>query len=188
MRPPAFFGPTVLRLILISEFKVCFGIIGCVPITPTKVPLDIRDLVPVFSKEPVILLNAQKVNEITPILYQERDASGQLRNLSPEETNFYEWTSQAIILVRQWLNQYKVPISGNSQKTLKLHISNAKIENCGLQCTILTLNVETADGIKRSFSVDMCAGGLNRSAGYSINLAVVELIRDSDILSYLGDR
>jgi len=177
-----------MKRTVITILVACICIIGCAPITPTTVPLDIRDLVPVFSKEPVTLLNAQKINEITPILYQVRDASGQLRDLSPEEANFHEWTNQAIILVRQWLNQYKVPISGNSQKTLKLHISNAKIENRGLQCTILTLNVETADGVKRSFPVDMCAGGLNRSAGYSINLAVIEMIHDSDILSYLGNR
>ncbi len=177
-----------MKRTVITILVACFGIIGCAPIVPTKVPLNIRDLVPIFSKESITLLNAQKVNVITPILYQERDASGQLRNLHSEEANFYKWTNQAIILVRQWLNEYKVPISGNSQKTLKLHISNAKIELRGLQCTILTLNVETGDGVKKSFPVDMCAGGLNRSAGYAIYLAVVKLIHDGDILSYLGNR
>lgn len=177
-----------MKRTVIAVLVACFGIIGCGPIVPTKVPLDIRDFVPIFPKESITLLNAQKVNAITPILYQERGASGQLRNLSSEEANFYKWTSQAIILVNQWLNEYRVPISGNSQKTLKLHISNAKIEKRGLQCTVLTLNVETGDGVKKSFPVDMCAGGLSRSAGYSINLAVVKLIHDGDILSYLGNR
>jgi len=152
------------------------------------VPLDSRDLVPIFTKEPVALINVQDLNGTTPINYLERDASGNLKTLYQAETNFYEWTEKSIILVRQWLNQYKVPISSNSKKELKFHISNAKVERRTLQCTILTLNVETGDGIKKSFPVDMCAGGLDRSAGYSINLAVVEMIHDADILRYLGNK
>jgi hypothetical protein len=171
-----------MKKTVITILVACLGIIGCAPIIPTSVPLGTNDLVPVFSKEPITLVNSQEVKGNTTVIYEDP------RNPRELETNFYEWTNEALVLIGQWLSKYQVPIVANAQKTLRVSISNVKIEQRSLTCTTLTLNVETGDGIKRNFPVDMCAMGLDRSAGYAINLAVVELIHDSEILRYVGDK
>jgi hypothetical protein len=158
--------------------RVIFGLIfvgllfsGCGPIHPTQVPLGSHDMTPISSQQPINLINAQE----SKVIKMPDGTSAELT----------EWTDQAIHLIKQWFSQNDVRVSENSEKYLKISISDAK----STACTELTLNVETSTGIRRSYSEKGCAGGFthNRSAGYAINYVVVDLMHDRSIIKYLSE-
>lgn len=155
---------------------VIFMFSGCGPLAPKPVPLGSYDMVPVISRTPVALINAQ-----APGMAMVKVGA------SEKETDLTLWAAQAIALTQSWLNQYKVPIDNTAEKKLKISIVDPSIDTAHLPCTLLTLVVETGNGLTKQFPVKGCAGGYNRSAGYAISYAVMEMMRSPEILAYLSD-
>ncbi|MCP3875086.1 MAG: hypothetical protein GY699_18280 [Desulfobacteraceae bacterium] len=160
-----------LTVLLILTFT------GCGPLSPKPVPLGSYDMVPVISKTPVALINAQE-----PGLTMIKVGAGE------KETDLTLWAGQAISLTASWLNQYHVPVNNEAAKKLKVSIVDPTIDTKSLPCTLLTMNVETGNGITKQFAVKGCAGGYNRSVGYAISYAVIEMMRSPEILAYISDK
>lgn len=55
-------GEGTIKKTAIRILVACLGIIGCAPIILSSVPLEAHDLAPIFSKEPITLVNAQEVS------------------------------------------------------------------------------------------------------------------------------
>ena len=148
---------------------------GCGPIHPTNVPLGLHDMTTFYSSEPISLINAQEVKEI--------------KITDNTKTDLSEWTDQAIGLIKQWFEQNNVKVVKGSNKYLKLSIPEDSVDTKSNMCTNVTLHVETGAGFQRSYPARGCAGGAthNRSAGYAINYAVVDMMHDGSILKYLSD-
>jgi hypothetical protein len=159
--------------IFISLILSCLLVSACGPIHPTNVPLGMQDITPVYSSQPISLIESQKTKKV--------EVGIRLK------TDLTEWNKQAINLIKQWLEKSHVQVVDNAEKHLKISISDVSLTRTNLGCTNLSLNVETGTGVQRSYPVRGCAGGYNRSAGYAINYAVVDLMRDGSIIKYLSD-
>jgi hypothetical protein len=159
-----------------TGFMISFLLLtGCGPIHPTDVPLGLHDMTTFYSSEPISLINAQEVNEI--------------KITDNTKTNLSEWTNQAIVLIKQWFEQNNIQVVEGSNKYLKVSIPEVSIDPKSNMCTNVTLHIETGTGFERSYTARGCAGGVthNRSAGYAINYAVVDMMHDGSILKYLSD-
>jgi hypothetical protein len=132
-------------------------------------------MTPIYSSQPINLVNVQ----------------GNIEGKTEKalNTNLTEWSNQAISLIKEWLENNNIQLSENSNKYLKISITEAYIDPKNPICTNVTLNVETGTEVQRSYPARGCAGGFspNRSAGYAINYAVVDLMHDGSILNYLSD-
>ncbi len=159
---------------------LCVLLAGCgTPMTrPDPIELRTQDMLPIVSNNTVALMNAQ-----TAFIEEIPDLSG---NLPPSITNLDLWAERAIVLIKQWLSASAVPVADRAERTLKVSISDLKFDSSEMPCTFLTMHVETGSGLKRNYSVKGCAIGRDRSAGYAINHAVMELMRDGSIIGYLS--
>jgi hypothetical protein len=86
-----------------------------------------------------------------------------------------------------WLEKNDIPTTDDAEKILKFSITEPKLDSSkGINCTRLTLNVETGTGIQKKYPVEGCASGTNRATGYAVNYSVVDFIHDSSMIKYIS--
>jgi hypothetical protein len=132
-------------------------------------------MTPINSSQPINLVNAQKGKNV--------------HAETTVKTDLTVWSDQAIKLIKDWFDNNNIKVSENAQKYLNVSISEAYIDPKNPICTIVKLDIETSTGLQREYPSRVCAGGFspNRSAGYAVNYAVVDLMHDGSILKYLSD-
>jgi hypothetical protein len=151
-------------------FLSCLLFSGCHPNNIRVIPLGVSDMTPVHSSQPIKLINTQEAKVI---------------DMDVGTTNLTEWSDTAIKLIEQWFNKTNIQLTEAAEKYLRVSISDVFFDDKTLNCTQLTLNIETSTGIQRSYPAKGCASGQYSSASYAINYAVVDLMHDGTILNYI---
>jgi hypothetical protein len=90
--------------------------------------------------------------------------------------------------VRKEFRIRDTPVGEDGQKVLRLAVTGAQIEEGMWKIRgIVDLDVETGTGLKkRLIGNNSTPGNLNRALNGAIALAIIELFKDEDIMSYLG--
>ena len=160
-------------------FGMTLAFTGCVStmLQPNPVPLGEHDMVPVRSTVAVGLVNGN-----SPGFTMIPKGTGQ------KETDLSKWSYQAVTLIGSWLVKYRVPVDPNAEKRIKVSIVDPRISlEKHLPCTRLTLKIE-GGGLEKTYPVEGCAAGLNSSVGYAISYAVIDMMRDRDVIDFIEGR
>jgi hypothetical protein len=107
--------------------------------------------------------------------------------------DLHEWTETAVDILKAELKKKNVAFPENASKVLKLAITKVDMEGIvflgGDKCTI-TLKVVTGDGVTRDFeeeNIDTKRGVIGEVAYGAIAKAVISMLKDDRILSYLQE-
>lgn len=162
----------------------CFLALSCIlpgcasgPLTPKPIPLGEHDYTYLRTRDPVSVINKQ-VNKFEDIEYRQVD-----NTVYYEKADLDAWCDQSIILMKDWLKHNNIPITDNADKKIFVSIANPKDRRGG--SVTLDINIETGDGLVKTFSSEATAAGTRRAIGYAINWGVVKVIHDPDVLYYL---
>ena len=103
--------------------------------------------------------------------------------------NFQKWTDVAIRVTSNELSKRGMTITDNSEKKLKLSITDAKLKNRVIFVTGLTfLRVETGDGYVNTYEGTAGSGlAATRAINRSFIRAIGAMLRDPAIVKYLTD-
>ncbi len=168
------------RFVTVLIFGLTLTLAGCFSSTlqPNHVPLGRHDMVQVRSDTPIALLNAQSPGStLIKVGHDDR------------ETDLSLWSFQAIASIGSWLTLYKVHVSPEAVKRIKVSIVEPRINlQKHLPCAQLTLKIETDTDLKKLYPVEGCAGTTNRAIGYAISYAVSDMLHDRDITEYIEQK
>ena len=101
--------------------------------------------------------------------------------------NWNEWTEKAVKLLKSELTKRGRTTNSPSKKMIKLAIENIELEaGAVLFSCELNLIVETGSGYKADYFVrNRTPHSLVRAGGGAITLAIIKMLNDKEIISYL---
>ena len=101
--------------------------------------------------------------------------------------NLNSWTDVAIEITKRELTKRGMQITADSAKSLEMAILSARTTSGGWGFrSYVELKVITGDGYTRKFRGEGPSPLLNRSADAAVMRAVTAMLKDDNILNYLG--